>query len=355
MIGGLSSYKHIVDKKIKVIEMAHPMEGHYDKTRFIEKFASHFGGDFKYESISNGNRNNLYKISYNGYSYNLYIEHFDGGGRDKGDGSKKISIPAVKAFMRLIEEGEPVLIINEYCFLKTDTDGNIVLDDENYVYGIIKPEEVYNSKVIKNKTGNPSSRWVKLEQILESSETSSMKENNENNVYIIPGKSIASFFDLKIIDEEYETMTKYIYENEKDPDLSESKICRIFRENLIKDRGCKCQFKNCRVNVKELLVASHIESRSYIRNNEKLSDEDKMRKIGDINNGFLLCRTHDSVFDKKFISFDDQGYILVADVIKEYAKEFNLPFENEKIIHINEKSLGYLKVHRSEFEGKNFY
>lgn len=112
MTHSLSLYKHIIDGKIKDTTIPHPLEGHYDKQIFIKRFISHFEG-MTYEDISNGN-NKLYKINYNNCSYNIYIEAFDGGGRDRTDGSKKISITSSKSFKKLIENGESVLVVNEY-------------------------------------------------------------------------------------------------------------------------------------------------------------------------------------------------------------------------------------------------
>ena len=158
----------------------------------------------------------------------------------------------------------------EYC----NSSGKIELEQES-IYGIIKPEEIYSSKVVRENTGNPSSRWVSLEVMLDAINNQKMIMNNKNNVYVVPANLISSYFDLKIIDEQYHEMAKFIFECEKDTVLSEEKIGRIFREELIKLRGKKCEFCNCSVDISNQLVASHINARANIRHDDDLTDEDE--------------------------------------------------------------------------------
>lgn len=343
----LGLYKHIVDGKIELIDTPHPLEGFYDKKIFIKRFVSHFDG-MTYEDISGGN-NKLFKVTYNGCSYNVYIEAFDGGGRDKGDGSKKISITASQAFKHLIDLGESVLIVNEYVPLKHNKNGELELEELS-IYGIIKPEEIYSSKVIRENTGNPSSRWVGLDVMLEALNKRKMLMNNMDNVYVMPSNLISQYFDLKILDEQYEEMAKYIYEVEKDKGLSEEKIARIFRDRLINMRGMECEFCNCHVNISDQLVASHINSRSNIRNNNDLSDEEKFELMSDPYNGFLLCRTHDALFDKKHITVSNDGRLIVAPDFRNLEREYNIDgFEGRQIIEVDEESIKYLDVHHIDF------
>ena len=347
----LGMYKHIVDGKIELIDTPHPLEGFYDKNIFIKRFVSHFS-NMTYEDISGGN-NKLFKIHYNNCSYNIYIEAFDGGGRDRGDGSKKISITASQSVKKLIDLGESVLIVNEYVPLKHDDKGNLVLEDVS-VYGIIKPEEIYSSKVVRENTGNPSSRWVGLEIMLEALNNKKMVMNNMNNVYVIPSDLLSSYFDLKIIDEQYKEMAKYIYESEEDNKLSEEKIGRIFRERLINQRGKECEFCNCKVNISDQLVASHINAKSNIRNDDSLTDEEKFDLMSDPYNGLLLCRTHDALFDKKYITLTNDGVLIVSPDFRELEKEYNIDgYEGKKIVDIHCESFKYLEDHRKEFCEKN--
>ena len=296
--------------------------------------------------------NKLFKIHYNGYSYNIYIEAFDGGGRDRNDGSKKISITSSNAFKQLIDKGESVLIINEYVPL-CNNNGKLELDNIS-VYGIIKPEEIYSSKVIRENTGNPSSRWVSLEIMLQALNENRMVMNNVDNVYVVPSNRISSYFDLRIIDEQYEEMARYIFNSENDTSLSEEKIGKIFRDRLIKQRGLKCEFCNCKINISDQLVASHINARSNIRNDKNLTDKEKFDLMTDVYNGLLLCRVHDALFDKKHITLTNDGKLIVAPDIRDLEKEYNIDgYVGEKIVEIAPDSIKYLEVHRNQFCKQN--
>lgn len=70
----------------------------------------------------------------------------------------------------------------------------------------------------------------------------------------------------------------------------------IFRNYLLKryKRCCLCGVKN-----PTLLIASHIKPWAESEAKEKL----------DVDNGFLMCPNHDKIFDKGYITFDDDGKI----------------------------------------------
>jgi len=91
------------------------------------------------------------------------------------------------------------------------------------------------------------------------------------------------------------------------------------------------------------LVASHI--KPFINSNE---DE-----AYDPDNGFLLSRNFDILFDKGYITFDNLGNIICCDELKDdvknYIKNYKLDF-----IFLNEKRLNYLKYHQKHiFRGKS--
>lgn len=91
-----------------------------------------------------------------------------------------------------------------------------------------------------------------------------------------------------------------------------------------------------------VLVASHI--KPFI-----LSDE---KEAYDPNNGLLLSRTLDSLFDLKYISFDDEGCMLkskrLADDVWEYWREFKLDVEL-----LNPQRKTYLQFHRNMMNDKD--
>lgn len=109
----------------------------------------------------------------------------------------------------------------------------------------------------------------------------------------------------------------------------------IYREKLIKKEP-RC--KVCGMDNVKLLIASHAKPWSECIPNEKLDE----------NNGFLLCPNHDSLFDKFFISFDDEGQILISSMLSEDDMD-KLKVDNDIKININNKEREYIKYHRNKF------
>lgn len=84
-----------------------------------------------------------------------------------------------------------------------------------------------------------------------------------------------------------------------------------------------------------VLIASHI--KPFIESNEN--------EAYDPNNGLLLSRTIDSLFDLKYISFADDGTMLFSNRISEDVKNFWKDYKLEKSI-LNEKRKEFLACHR---------
>lgn len=91
------------------------------------------------------------------------------------------------------------------------------------------------------------------------------------------------------------------------------------------------------------LIASHI--KPFIKSNE---DE-----AYDPNNGILLSRNIDSLFDLGYITFRDNGEIIFATHLKQDVKDFiaNYSLDNR---FINAKRLEYLEYHRNEVFEKRY-
>ena len=64
-----------------------------------------------------------------------------------------------------------------------------------------------------------------------------------------------------------------------------------------------------------------------------------------MNNGLLLCPNHDALFDKGYISFDDDGTILISDSLDEATRVF-LNINETMKISMNEDQKQYMKWHR---------
>ena len=90
------------------------------------------------------------------------------------------------------------------------------------------------------------------------------------------------------------------------------------------------------------LIASHI--KPFIK-----SDEDESY---DVNNGLLLSRTIDSLFDLLYISFDDNGKMLFSKRLSTDVKAFWKNYQLDKSL-LNEKRKTYLAYHRKLMKQKD--
>jgi len=112
--------------------------------------------------------------------------------------------------------------------------------------------------------------------------------------------------------------------------------CRIgqgtFREKLIHLwNGCSVtRFKNI-----EILIASHIKPWSKSSNEERL----------DVFNGLLLTPNLDKLFDKGYISFQDNGKILISESLKHFEL---LGITTDMKVSIKDEHKKYLDYHRSD-------
>ncbi|MFF2909748.1 HNH endonuclease [Paenibacillus sp. NPDC057934] len=106
----------------------------------------------------------------------------------------------------------------------------------------------------------------------------------------------------------------------------------LFKTKLLKF-GCKCRI--CNISNPNFLIASHTKPWRVSSNKERL----------DPYNGFLLCPAHDALFDKGYISFEDNGAILISDNLNEQEKIF-LNVNEHMIIDVIDEHAKYLTYHR---------
>lgn len=85
----------------------------------------------------------------------------------------------------------------------------------------------------------------------------------------------------------------------------------------------------------QVLIASHILPWSKSNDFERL----------DIHNGLLLSPVYDALFDKGFISFNDDGEIILSDKIRTDAYQKIGITGKEKIKNLNEGNIEYLRRH----------
>lgn len=110
--------------------------------------------------------------------------------------------------------------------------------------------------------------------------------------------------------------------------IGQSKLKQILLKNIK-----QCQV--CDIKIEELLIASHIKPWSKSISKERL----------DLNNVLLLCSYHDSLFDKGFISFDDNGEIIISDTLTE-EDLITLNISRKLKIELKEEQKEYLEYHR---------
>lgn len=108
----------------------------------------------------------------------------------------------------------------------------------------------------------------------------------------------------------------------------------VFRERLLKKYHTCCL---CKVENHALLTASHIKPWVVSDADEKL----------DVENGFLLCPNHDALFDGGFITFDDDGKIIISDRLSQVDCTFTNVNSSMKI-SLSEKNKEYLDYHRKK-------
>ena len=103
-----------------------------------------------------------------------------------------------------------------------------------------------------------------------------------------------------------------------------------YRDELIKIwNGCAIS----RFNDVRFLIASHIKPWKKSTNEEKI----------DKYNGLLLLPTFDKLFDLGFISFDDNGKIIISKYLIDYEK---LGINESIVINIKYENIKYLSYHR---------
>ncbi len=105
-----------------------------------------------------------------------------------------------------------------------------------------------------------------------------------------------------------------------------------FRRRILNKFGFKCCI--CGIKVKDMLIASHIIPWS------KSNEEDKVSRY----NGLLLCANHDRLFDEGYISFKDNGQIMISKLLTR-ADVTTLGLKGIKI-EVDEENKPFLKYHR---------
>lgn len=351
-------YNHIVGNEIVCRKEPHKYEGR--KWKKID-FANILVNKLKEQDENNKDKlqfgkfnenekkeTNIFKITIDSKEYLFFIEHTDNGGKKR---SKKIQITNNKTFWKLIDEKKMCLIINIYAPYRKD---NLELDYSNIIFFVIDPDEIIESEV--RKTRNPSSRWVRNEEILniiQSENKETFYWNNMKNVYIIHCTKIYEFFKSelpKIYNKTLELDLKLETEEVVKTNEITQGFRQAFRATLLYYFN-KCQVKNCDISMPEMLVASHIKPVNKILKDNK---SDKEKELNDKFNGFLLCANHDKLFDRFLMTVEEDRKIIVNNELKTKYNSIFLKTTLESSIEIEDisKYEKYLRFHRNEFKIK---
>lgn len=187
----------------------------------------------------------------------------------------------------------------------------------------IKGNRFLEEKILKQTKRDiiECQNWEKLANYLgielnQSNETE-IKENN-----IIDDEKI-----IKIIDpEEIEYTERCI--------LSKIRIGQSDLREVLLNNKKSCEI--CGIKNKELLITSHI---------KPWAKSDKLEKL-DSENILLLCATHDALFDKGLITFDDNGKIIISSELDDNDRILLHLTGKEKIFVDSENKRKYLRFHR---------
>lgn len=156
---------------------------------------------------------------------------------------------------------------------------------------------------------------------------------NMRKVWIFPLKNVVDNGWIDEINElEKELINQKTISNTEKEQVIKSRIGHsTFKEKLLR-RECKCAI--CGVTNKSFLIASHIKPWSKSNNAERL----------DVNNGLLLCPNHDALFDKGYISFDQEGNLVISSQLDETSKNF-MNINSSSKIEMSEEMKKYMKYH----------
>lgn len=107
----------------------------------------------------------------------------------------------------------------------------------------------------------------------------------------------------------------------------------VFRDRLIRKYGKCCL---CGADEESLLIASHIKPWVDSTPEERVDE----------NNGLLLCPNHDRLFDRGFITFNDDGSIIITEALSDNNRIF-LNIDSNASLALNESTKKYMEYHRN--------
>ncbi|ABY42425.1 MULTISPECIES: HNH endonuclease [Bacillus cereus group] len=220
---------------------------------------------------------------------------------------------------------------------------NEIQENEAIVFGNPEKSMILNPPLVVNETlleelsidYNPSPNHTKLQAL-----TLKLRWKRLNNSQVkLLLKKVNLLHNEGFLTLQKELESPIVLDETEKESVVKARIGQsIFKKALLAvEKKCKL----CGVSDERFLVASHIKRWSQSNHKERL----------DVNNGLLLCPNHDVLFDKGYISFEDDGKILISDILNEATKVF-LNVNETMNIRMNEGQRKYMKWHRENLYSK---
>lgn len=185
---------------------------------------------------------------------------------------------------------------------------------------IKNPKDSFYAKVIFDKSVTIDSIKDAICDFLDNSPSRKLTDNERKRIEV----------EIKSIEEDIE---KHGLEGTDKLAVVKTRVNQgIFRDLLIR-RYKKCCL--CGTDEESLLIASHI---------KPWVDSTRKERV-DVDNGLLLCPNHDKLFDKGYITFDEQGYIVISGALSE-TNQLCMNVDSDMKILMSETAKSYMQYHR---------
>lgn len=155
--------------------------------------------------------------------------------------------------------------------------------------------------------------------------------------------AVANRFNISVLNQNNEVIAQSATQNRVGEEKAVYKNVRVgqevFREQVKRVYSYRCCLSGINDTAPSILIASHIKPWSLAKPEEKT----------DIFNGLLLAPHYDKLFDKGFISFADDGKLILSNKLPDHVvQEWDL--ENKRLHTVYPQSAAYLGFHREHFK-----
>ena len=211
------------------------------------------------------------------------------------------------------------------------------LTDRNFTeIDAILNDPIYSGQVriITSDQLEPATAWLKRMIATESARRPEQVERYSDTLKMLESKINDNADEYIISDIETDADKLQILGKERETFIKARVNQSVFRERLLNKYDCCCL---CKVSNPKFLIASHIKPWADSENDEKL----------DADNGLLLYPNHDALFDSGYISFDENGVIIISEQLGQVDAIFMNVDKNMKI-NLSSKNKKYLEYHRNK-------